>query len=119
RTEERAGAAMRMPAMGRAAGRGGMALPLLLPLLAAACGGQPQADAVEIRTPGGRLPSAPPVDPYGGVARSVAPASGHFSVKQVGTRWLFVTPQGNGMWLLGVFSVIYSSSVDDLGTSGQ
>jgi len=110
---------MRMPAIGRAEGRGRMALALLLPLLAAACGDQPQADAVEIRTPGVRLPSAPPADPYGGVARRVAPPSGHFSVKQVGTRWLFVTPEGNGMWLLGVFSVIYSSSVDDLGTSGQ
>src|SRR5437899_870126 len=112
---------MSMRAARRTEGRGGaaLALALLPPLLAAGCGRQPQADGVEIRAPAGRLPSAPAADPYGGVARSVAPPGGHFSVKQVGQRWLFVTPQGNGMWMLGVFTVIYSSSVDDLGSSGQ
>src|SRR2546427_12138948 len=59
------------------------------------------------------------VDPYGGVVRGVATASGYFQVKQVGNRWLFVPPEGNGMWMTGVYAVIYSDSVDDLGSSGK
>jgi hypothetical protein len=60
-----------------------------------------------------------PVDKYGGVVRGVAPPTGYFQVKQVGDRWLFVTPEGNGMWMTGVYGVVYTTSVDDLGTSGQ
>src|SRR2546428_430888 len=59
------------------------------------------------------------VDQYGGVVRGVGSPSGYFQVKQVGDRWLFVTPEGNGMWMTGVFGVIYSDSVDDLGSSGM
>jgi hypothetical protein len=58
-----------------------------------------------------------PVDQYGGVARGVAPATGFFQVKQVGDRWLFVTPEGNGMWMTGIYAAIYPDSVDDFGTS--
>jgi len=62
--------------------------------------------------------SAPaPVDPYGGFARGVAPATGYFQVKQVGDRWMFITPEGNGLWMTGIFAVIYSDSIDDFGTS--
>jgi hypothetical protein len=57
------------------------------------------------------------VDQYGGVMRSVGPAAGFFRVKQVGDRWLFVTPDGNGMWMTGTFGVTYAEAVDDLGTS--
>src|SRR5207245_654775 len=67
----------------------------------------------------GSPPSPPGADAYGGVARGVSSPSGHFAVKQVGDRWMFITPEGNGMWMLGVFAVIYSTSVDDLGSSGQ
>jgi hypothetical protein len=54
------------------------------------------------------LPAAAqtPIDPYGGVVRNVAPATGFFQVKQVGDRWMFVTPDGNGMWMTAVFGVI-------------
>jgi hypothetical protein len=62
-------------------------------------------------------PAAPaPVDQYGGIARGVAPATGYFQVKQVGDRWMFVTPDGNGMWMTGVFAVTYPDWVDDMGT---
>ena len=30
---------------------------------------------------------------------------------------MFITPQGNGLWLTGIFAVIYSDSIDDFGTS--
>jgi hypothetical protein len=58
-------------------------------------------------------------DQYGGVVKNVAPAEGYFRVRQVGDRWLFVTPEGNGFWMLGVFNVVYSESVNDLGTTGK
>src|SRR5437867_1677404 len=95
--------------------------PLLLwTLLVCSCSGASQADGPDV--PGAALgppPSAPPADQYGGVARGVARPTGYFQVKQVGDRWMFVTPEGNGMWMIGVFDVIYSDSVDDLGSSGK
>jgi hypothetical protein len=54
------------------------------------------------------------LDAYGGVTPSVAPATGFFQVKQVGDRWMFVTPEGNGMWMTGVFGVTYVDAEDDL-----
>src|SRR5947199_10736701 len=60
-----------------------------------------------------------PVDKYGGVVAGAASATGYFQVKQVGDRWLFVTPEGNGMWMTGVYAVIYSDLVDDLGSTGK
>jgi hypothetical protein len=57
------------------------------------------------------------VDQYGGVVRGVAPATGFFQVKQIGDRWMFVTPEGNGMWMTGVFAVAAPDWVDDFGTS--
>lgn len=82
----------------------------------------PSLPAIPIRTTKqAPLPSAPSahVDAYGGVVPHVAPATGWFGVRQVGNRWMFVTPEGNGFWMLGVFGVIYSVTVDDLGTTGQ
>src|SRR5206468_4140855 len=32
-------------------------------------------------------------------------------------RWMFVTPEGNGMWMTGVFAVIYPEVIDDMGTN--
>ncbi|PYQ16188.1 MAG: hypothetical protein DMF80_06195 [Acidobacteria bacterium] len=60
-----------------------------------------------------------PQDQWGGVAMGVGSRTGYFQVAQVGDRWMFVTPEGNGLWMLGVFGVIYSDSVDDLGSSGH
>jgi hypothetical protein len=57
------------------------------------------------------------IDPYGGVLRGVGPATGHFTVKQVGNRWMFVTPDGNGMWMTGIYAATYPEWVDDLGTN--
>ena len=62
-------------------------------------------------------PGPATVDQYGGAVRAVAPATGYFQVKQLGDRWMFVTPEGNGMWMTGVFAVIQPDWVDDLGTS--
>jgi hypothetical protein len=61
----------------------------------------------------------PPVDVYGGVVRGVAPATGYFQVRQVGDRWMFVTPEGNGLWMTGIFGVAYADVLDDLGTRSQ
>jgi hypothetical protein len=61
----------------------------------------------------------PAVDPYGGIVSAVAPATGYYEVKQVGNRWMFVTPEGNGMWMTGIYAVIYPVSVDDLGTNTE
>jgi hypothetical protein len=56
-----------------------------------------------------------PIDAYGGVVPRVAPATGYYQVEQVGDRWMFVTPEGNGMWMTGVFGVTYVDVEDDLG----
>jgi hypothetical protein len=57
------------------------------------------------------------VDPYGGVVPGVGPATGYFTVKQVGDRWMFVTPDGNGLWMTGIYAATYPNWVDDLGTN--
>jgi hypothetical protein len=59
----------------------------------------------------------PLVDQYGGVAPAVATATGYYRVQQVGNRWMFVTPEGNGMWMTGIYAAIFPESVDDLGTN--
>lgn len=58
-------------------------------------------------------------DEYGGVARGAGPATGRFQVKQVGNRWMFITPEGNGMWMIGVYGAMYSQSQNDLGSTGE
>ena len=57
------------------------------------------------------------IDAYGGVVPGVAPATGYFRVKQVGNRWMFVTPAGNGMWMTGIYAATYPEWVDDFGTN--
>lgn len=56
-------------------------------------------------------------DRYGGVAVQIDEPNPSFRVEKVGTRWVFVTPEGNPFWLLGVFNVGPTGSVDDLGDS--
>jgi hypothetical protein len=70
---------------------------------------------------GGITPAVaqPTLDSYGGTVAGVAPATGYYEVKQVGNRWMFVTPAGNGMWMTGIYAVIYPVSVDDLGTNTE
>src|SRR5918996_1173775 len=55
------------------------------------------------------------IDPYGGIVPAVGPATGYFTVKQVGNRWMFVTPNGNGMWMTGIYAATYPEWVDDFG----
>jgi hypothetical protein len=47
----------------------------------------------------------------------VSSPTGRFGVKQVGSRWMLVTPEGNGMWMLGVYVVDVAGTVDDMGDS--
>ncbi len=58
--------------------------------------------------------SEPPADRFGGIGIRVAEPSESFRVRKVGQRWLFVTPEGNAFWMLGVFAVDETGSVDDL-----
>ena len=44
-------------------------------------------------------------DRYGGLPLRVAEPTGVFTVKKVGTRWTFVTPEGNAFWLRGVYVI--------------
>jgi hypothetical protein len=73
------------------------------------------AVTVALAAPAGADPR-PPLDVYGGIVPAVAPATGYYQVKQVGNRWMFVTPEGNGLWMTGVFAVIWPDSpIDDAG----
>ncbi len=56
-------------------------------------------------------------DRFSGVRLKVGTPSGLFRAQKVGDRWLFVTPEGNAFWMLGVFGVDTTDSVDDLGDS--
>lgn len=57
------------------------------------------------------------LDRYGGVAVPVAPPTGFFEVVRTGSRWTFVTPEGNAHWSLGVFLVDVATSNDDMGSN--
>ena len=47
----------------------------------------------------------PRLDTYGGLPVRVSEPTGVFHVKKIGTRWIFVTPEGNAFWLRGVYAV--------------
>ena len=57
------------------------------------------------------------LDQYGGVKVPVAKASGAFARAKVGNRWILVTPEGHAFWMLGVFRVDVTGSIDDLNDS--
>ncbi len=64
--------------------------------------------------------SAPPAtDQFGGLLALPSPngATGHFRVEKFGNRWLFVTPEGHGFFLLGVYFVSGDDHTDELGSS--
>lgn len=48
-----------------------------------------------------------PLDPYGGLMNMRSPhgGTGHFRVEKFGNRWMFVTPDGDAFWMLGVYGV--------------
>lgn len=48
-----------------------------------------------------------PLDPYGGLMSMHSPrgGTGRFRVEKFGNRWMFVTPDGNAFWMLGVYGV--------------
>ena len=59
-------------------------------------------------TPLGGLPSsAPDLTLYGGCVAQPVPSgsTGFFRVEKVGTRWIFVTPEGDAFWLRAVHGV--------------
>lgn len=64
------------------------------------------------------LPESPGLDQYGGVKGvTVAPPNSTFGRAKVGDRWLLVTPEGHPFWMIGVYNVGPSRSVDDRGGS--
>jgi O-antigen ligase len=56
-------------------------------------------------------------DRFGGIRVRVGEKTKFFTVKTVGNRWVFVTPEGNAFWMIGVFNVDPSGSIDDLNDS--
>ncbi len=58
-------------------------------------------------------------DSYGGVAVRVDSPSHFFHLKKAGSRWVLVTPEGNAFWMVGVFNVDPTGSVDDLADSHE
>ena len=55
------------------------------------------------------------LDRYGGLKamRSPRGGTGRFRVEKIGNRWMFVTPDGNAFWMLGVQNVTPNGSVTD------
>jgi hypothetical protein len=47
----------------------------------------------------------------------VGQATGHFRTMKVGNRWMWVAPNGNAFWMLGIYNVDISNRVDDLGST--
>ena len=56
-------------------------------------------------------------DQYGGTLPAAGAATGRFYVTEVGDRWMLVTPEGNGMWHLGIYNVAVDGGEDILGSS--
>src|SRR5882724_414144 len=69
--------------------------------------------------------TAQELDSYGGYVDMPAPggATGYFRVAKWDSRWLFVTPEGHALWMLGVFNVNpgrdYTVKYRDIATWGQ
>ncbi len=59
------------------------------------------------------------LDQYGGLLSVTSPegGTGYFRVEKLGNRWVFITPEGHPMWMLGVFDVDSTTSIDDMGIS--
>jgi len=57
------------------------------------------------------------LDEYGGLRQAPVPsgATGIFRVEKVGKRWIFVTPAGNALWMLGVFNIFLEQRPSDVG----
>jgi hypothetical protein len=55
-------------------------------------------------------------DQYGGVI-AVQAGTGHFTVAKANGRWLVVTPEGNGMWVFGVWGPFTDAHNDDQGSN--
>ena len=49
------------------------------------------------------------LDLYGGYVGRVAEPTGFFTVKKIGTRWVFVTPLGNPFWMRSVYAGVEAS----------
>lgn len=55
------------------------------------------------------------LDRYGGVRALHSPrgGTGRFRVEKFGSHWMFVTPDGNAFWMLGVQNITPSGSITD------
>jgi hypothetical protein len=71
----------------------------------------------EAADPGPSGPWGPGFDAFGGVMVRVSEPKPGFHLKLVNQRWVLVTPEGHPFWMLSVFNVTPSGSVDDLGDS--
>ncbi len=56
-------------------------------------------------------------DRFGGVPVPIAAPTGSFTVRKVNDRWILLTPDGHPFWMLGVFNIDRTNSVDNLGDS--
>jgi len=67
----------------------------------------------------GVVSSSSTLDQYGGLLSAPSPngATGHFRMEKFGSRWSFVTPDGNAFPMLGVYHVAGDSRNDELGNS--
>jgi len=52
---------------------------------------------------------------FGGIPIWVSDPAPRFTFKKVGSRWVFVTPDGNAFWMKAVYNVNVSGSVDHRG----
>lgn len=69
---------------------------------------------VSVPLPSARTASAAPaLDPYGGVVHRVGDATGVFQVQKIGSRWVFVTPDGNPFWMTAVYSIDWADGGKD------
>lgn len=80
-------------------------LPASLILAALCLGGmgQSRADAPLCGTPS--VAAERVTDAFGGIGPQIGRPSGFFRIAQLGSRKIFVTPEGRPFWMLGIFSV--------------
>jgi hypothetical protein len=90
-------------------------------LLLAGCGLGPAQSVVardaEVQEARATASHFPDMDPYGGLISAHSPngATGHFRLEKFGSRWTFVTPDGNAFFMLGVYNVSGDDHVDEMG----
>jgi len=95
---------------------GSLAGLLLLAMVLLACSRVLDSSVASYATPRKRLPGRS-LDRFGGIPILVSDPTGFFRVEKFGDRWIFITPKGNAFWMLGVFNIAATTSIDNLGDS--